>query len=69
MIPNMGMRNDFIYSCVIVALVTVAGLIGAYIEGAIGLVVFIVIAAIGFFGITRLADSPRVREESGESGE
>ena len=65
----MGMRNDFIYSCAIVALTTVAGLIGAYIEGAIGLVVFIVIAAIGFFGITRLADPPRAKEESGETGE
>lgn len=65
----MGMRNDFIYSCAIVALVTVAGLIGAYVEGAIGLVVFVVIAAVGFFGITRLADWPRVKEESGETGE
>ena len=65
----MGMRNDFIYSCAIVALVTVAGLVGAYLEGAIGLVVFAVIAAIGFFGITRLADSPRMKEEPGETGE
>lgn len=65
----MGMRNDFIYSCAIVALVTVAGLVGAYFEGAIGLVVFAVIAAVGFFGITRLADSPRMKEEPEEAGE
>ena len=64
----MGMRNDFIYSCAIVALVTVAGLIGAYFEGAVGLVVFAVIAAVGFFGLTRLADSPRTKEDPGETG-
>ena len=56
-IPGMGMRNDYIYSCTIVVLLTAAGLVGAYVGGAVGLVVFLVIAGIGFFGITRLADS------------
>ena len=65
----MGMRNDFIYSCAIVLLMTVAGVIGAYVEGAIGLVVFLVIAGIGFFGITRLAESRPAKEESVETSE
>ena len=65
----MGMRNDFIYSSTIVVLMTVAGIIGAFIEGAVGLVVFIIIAAAGFFGISRLADSAPAQEESGETAE
>ena len=65
----MGMRNDFIYSCAIVVLLTVAGLVGAYVGGGIGLAVFAVIAAVGFFGISRLADARTPEEEPGKAGE
>ncbi len=65
----MGMRNDFIYSCAIVVLLTVAGLVGAFVGGGIGLAVFAVISAVGFFGISRLADSPKPERESGQGGE
>ena len=68
-IPGMGMRNDYIYSCTIVVLLTAAGLVGAYVGGAVGLVVFLVIAGIGFFGISRLADSRPAKQDAEQAGE
>ncbi len=65
----MGMRNDFIYSSAIVVLLTVAGLVGAFVGGGIGLAVFAVISAVGFFGISRLAYSRTPEGEPGQAGE